>query len=300
MPDYKRTRRCDAISFFRGGGMRGGGLTNKMRLMRIGLYGFIAGLILCFMTLSWNGAAAVAADIGGYVDILYWIDGITAVIFPLGFLMIMICFILIIGAAVMKPREMDPAPLLKQHLAGVILIFAVGVFLSVTPLLGSIAAVMIMRFIHGGGIITLSLAYFMLAIFLFIVAVLWALLHGVFIKIGPVYGPPWIARMCGFVREDRLSSPAGGRAVRSLTKAEKALTFLLGIAVYVVFTLGRSLSVGRDAGAGPQSFPKGAVSIDILISAVALFVVMFSTLIIVKAVRLLIRRDSGEPKGESS
>lgn len=286
--------------FSEDGGMRGGQLTNKLRLMRIGLYGFITCLILCFMTLSWNGAAAIAASMGGYEVILKWIDGIASVVLPLAFVSAFVFFGLIIGAAVMKPREMDPAPLLKQHLAGVILIFAVGLFLSVTPLIGSIAAIMILLFIRGGGVLTLSVVYFMIAIFVFIVVVLWSLLHGIVSKIGPVYGPPWIVRVCGFIRENRLSIEASDRVVQTMTKTEKALTFLLGIAVYIVFTLGRSLTSERSPGAEPRSLLDGMTSTETLLSAMALFVVMFSTLIIVSAIRNLIRRDAGEPKGEKS
>ena len=184
-------------------------------------------------------------------------------------------------------------PLMKPAMGGIAIIIAGGVALSALPILTSFIIVMAALYLRGSGVIFLALAYFALACLVFFFAVAYALIREVASVKEAQTGVSWVR---GAFRVFRVGSADAGPAMnekshRALTRVERIIGSTMGLVLFLVFQVQNIIETTRSVtGHGfDRTWLEVFATTDTLLALFALFILIFSTLFIIKSVKTVFR-----------
>jgi hypothetical protein len=272
------------------------GIKTRLFLFKIGLCGFIAGLLLSVFSLFIMGASALLALVWQDVMIIGGAGKLAEIVLPVVFPSPFICLILFFIALMMKPRDMDMPALMKSSMSGIISLFAAGVQLCALPLLFSFLIVMAVLYFRGGGIIFLSIAYFALACILFFMSAGYVMLREIAGNRELKTDVAWLNRLFRVLRVGggKTSPVMDDTARRALTRAERVLGSLLGVVLFFLFgvrdayeAIRRMTGHGYDGGILDELISPGA-----FLAVLSCFIFVFSSLFIIRSVKMVF---SGTP-----
>lgn len=258
-------------------------MEKKLRLLKIGLFGFISCLFLVFFSIVVQIVISLWQAILRVENTGTWLSSLALALLPVFFAGVFVSFGLIIAAAVKEPRSADMGELIKPSAGRIAFYFMVGVLLNTAPLLGTLAAFFGILYYRGGTMFFLALCYFVIAAMFFIVAAGIAIVRGVGMQVGAGQDAPAMKGLLDALKARALS----GRSRRALTRIERALGSGLGAALYLLFTAHDIYEKARSAtGHGSdRSWLDLLVSTDMILAIFSLFISIFSTLFIIKAVK---------------
>lgn len=268
-------------------------IMTKLRLLKTGVFGFVGSLVFTVIFLFSLGAVSLLGLLwpgGGMIEAVgNMVGGIIPLFFaaPFGF------FIVLMAALLKKPREADMRPLMKPAMGGIAIIIAGGVALSALPILTSFIIVMAALYLRGSGVIFLALAYFALACLVFFFAVAYALIREVASVKEAQTGVSWVR---GVFRVLRVGSADAGPAMdekshRALTRVERIIGSSMGLVLFLMFQVQNIIETTRSVtGHGfDRTWLEVFATTDTLLALFALFILIFSTLFIIKSVKTVFR-----------
>jgi hypothetical protein len=263
----------------------------KPFLFKVGLYGFLAGLVLDFLLLTLLGDAALWGIIykNGQVPPLAesLFEGALPFIFPLPFL----CFVILFISLLMKPRDMDMGAVVKSSMGGIITIVIGGILLSVVLLLGSMAAVMAVLYYRGNGIIFFAITYFIVSAIIFFLAGGYCMIRELAAAKELQSDTGWVKRIFGALRVGRgAAGPSlDARSRKVLSGIERLLGYILGVGLFILTSYNEIYEVIRRAtGHGADnSILEELLQPNMLLAAMSLFIIVFSSLFIVGSVKAI-------------
>lgn len=255
----------------------------KLRLLKIGLHGFIGGLILAFFSIVVQIVVSLWQAILRVENTGAWLSSLALALLPVFFAGAFVSFGLIVAAAVKEPRSADMGGLIKPSAGRIAFYFMAGVLLNTVPLLGTLAAFFGILYYRGGTMLFLALCYFVIAAMFFIVAAGIAIVRSA----GEQAGDAQAAFAARGLFDALKSRALSGRSRRALTRVERALGSGLGAALYLLFTAHDLYEKAQSVtGHGSdRSWLDLLASADMILAIFSLFIFIFSTLFIIKAVK---------------
>jgi hypothetical protein len=266
-------------------------IQKKLRLLKIGLFGFIGCLVLCFFSLVLQAVMALWRFILGTGDAGAWPGAPGLALFPVFFVGAFAFFGVIIASAVKEPRTADMGEQVKPLAGSFAAFFVAGILVNVLPLLVSMAVFFGAAWYRGAGVIFLALGYFVLSISVFFTAVGYAIIRGAGGAVGTGPGATVMKRIMGALRPGALTA----RSRRALSRVELALGTALGAVLFLLFNAGDLYERYRSfTGHGSDGdWLELLVSTGAALALFSIFIFVFSTLFIIKAVKTAFDREPG-------
>ena len=258
-------------------------IKKKLGLLKTGLYGFIGCLVLGFFSLVLQIVISLWQLIMQVEDAGSWLATIGIAFFPVFFAGAFVFFGVIIASAVREPRNLDMGGQVKPMAGSIARFFITGVLLNVVPLLVTVAAFFGAVYYRGESVIFLALCYFVIAMAVFSAAVGYAIVRSAGGAAEPGPDAPLMKRLFSALRPGALSD----RSRRVLTRVERALGSALGAVLFLLFSAGGMYERYRSfTGHGSDmDWLDLLVSTDAALALFSLFIFIFSTLFIIKAVK---------------
>ncbi|MCU0847556.1 MAG: hypothetical protein MUD12_06680 [Spirochaetes bacterium] len=264
-------------------------LVSKVRLVRTGLYCFISCLSGCIVT---SASSAPFEIIGGPV-----FSVIGSFLTTLAVILFAGCFAsfgILLTGLLKKPSATDVGPYMSSALSGVVVIFTAGGCFFVLIIIGMLAALTLSFYADTGGLILLSITYFLFSTAFFFIA------HS-FILAGNILKknehPDWLKRIAS-----KLGSAGGEKPVsydegkkiigrdKMLSVMEKVLGTALGLVLFILMGAADYTGlVGKFLGSEAEEKAETALSsTEIILAALSLFIFIFSTMFVVKTIRSIV------------
>jgi hypothetical protein len=266
-------------------------IQKKVQLLKTGLYGFIGCLVLCFFSLVLQVVISLWHLILQVEDAGAWLANLGIAFFPVFFAGAFVSFGIIIASAVKEPRNVDMGEHMKSSAGPIASFFITGILLDVVPLLASMAAFFGAVYYRGESVIFLALCYFVISMAVFFAAVGYAIVRSVGGAAEPGPDAPVMKRLFNALRPGALSD----RSRRVLTRIERVLGSALGTVLFLLFS-SRGLydAVRSKTGHGSDTtWLDLLVSTDAVLAFFSLFIFIFSTLFIIKAVKTAFDKKPG-------
>jgi hypothetical protein len=271
-------------------------IRNKLRLLKIGLYGFICSLVFTVFSLFFMGAASLLGLVWTNGRIIGNVGNMIGSVIPIFFAAPLVFFALLITSLLMKPREADMAEHMKPSIAGIAIIIAAGVILCAFPILGAFVVVMAALYFHGYGTIFIAMAYFGLACLLFFLTGGYALVREVADARELRTDKTWIRSIFRVLRVGGAGGPGMDRKMnRSLTRVERIVGSAMGTVLFLLFKARDLYETTRSiTGHGSDStWLDVFATMDTVLALFSIFIIIFSTLFIIRSVKILFRVRGG-------
>lgn len=267
-------------------------LQSKLRLFKIGLYGFIGGLFLTVFSLFLMGAISLLGLLWTGSGIIASIGSAIGIIIPLFFAIPFVFFVILMVSLFKDPRDADMAVYMKSSMGGLVLVFAGCFALCALTILGAFVVVMASLYSRGG-IIFLAIAYFGVAGILFFLSGSYSLVREIAANRDMATDIAWVKRS---FRVLRVGGAGAGpemdeKSNRILTRIERIAGSLLGMVMFFLFKGQEIYEAGRSVtGRGSDSTWLGVLAtIDSLLALFSLFIFIFSTLFVIRSVKMVFK-----------
>lgn len=269
----------------------------KLRLLKIGIYGFIGSLVVAMVFLFSLGAVSLLGVLWPEGRMIEAAGSVVGVIFPLFFAAPFVFFIVLMAALLTRPREADMRPLMKPSAGAIAIIMVAGIVLSAASILSAFIIVMAFLYLRGNGVIFFAMAYFALACLIFVLSVGYAMIREVSAVRELETDISWVRRV---FRVLRVGSADAGPAMdekshRALTRVERIIGSSMGLVLFLMFQVQNIIETTRSVtGHGSdRSWLEVFATMDTLLALCALFILIFSTLFIIKSVKTVFRVRGG-------
>ncbi len=272
-------------------------IEKKFRLLKIGLYGFIASLVLTVFSLFSMGAASLLGLLWTGGRIIEYAGNIMVSVIPLFFAAPFLFFAILIASLLMKPQEVDMATRMKSSMGGIVIILAGGIVLCALPVLVAFVIVMTALYFRGNGIIFFAMAYFAAACLIFFLSGGYTLVREVAALNEAQTDIAWVKRTFRILRVG--SADAGpemdGKSHRTLTRIERIIGSLMGVVLFLLFKAQDLYETGRSVtGHGSDSGWLDVLATkETVLAMFSMFILIFSTLFIIKSVKTVFRIKGG-------
>jgi hypothetical protein len=266
-------------------------IQKKLRMLKTGLFGFIGCLMLCFFSVVMQAVISIWQTILGVEGAASWLASLGIAFFPVFFAGAFVSFGIIIASAVKEPRTADMGEQVKPLAGTIASFFIAGLLVNVLPLFVTLAAFFGVLFYRGGSVVFLALGYFVIACAIFFSAVGIAIIRSAGGGKGPGPEVPVMKHILGALRPGGLSD----RTRRVLSRVERGLGSALGIVLFLLFSSRDLYEKYRSfTGHGSDSdWLDLLVSTDAVLVFFSLFIFIFSTLFIIKAVKTAFDTNPG-------
>ncbi len=226
----------------------GSAIESKLRLYKIGLYGFVGGLVLTVFSLFLMGAISLVGLLWSDGGIIENIGSAIGIIIPLFFAVPFVSFIILMVSLFKSPREADMREYMKPSMGGLVLAFSGGFALCALTILGAFVIVMASFYFRGGGIIFLAIAYFGVAGIMFFLSGSYTLVREIAANRDMATDIAWVKRS---FRVLRVGGPDAGpemgeKSSRILTRIERIAGSMLGVVMFFLFKGQEMYEVGRS------------------------------------------------------
>ncbi|HOT43982.1 MAG TPA: hypothetical protein PLM53_05970 [Spirochaetota bacterium] len=272
-------------------------LRKKLRLLKIGLYGFVASLILAVFFMFFTGAVSLLGLVWTETEIIETAGSMIGGVIPVLFAAPFFFFGILFASLMMNPRETDMAQHMKPSAGALAVIIAAGVALCALPILAAFVIAMAALYLRGSGIIFLAMAYFGLACLVFFLSVSYAMIRDIagMKDRGPAFG--WVRKVFRVLRVDGADSGPmmDGKSHRALSRIERIIGSSMGLVLFLIFQLQNIYETARSvAGHGSdKSWLDVFAAMDTLLALFALFIIIFSTLFIIRSIKTVFRVRGG-------
>ncbi len=265
----------------------------KLRLLKIGLYGFIGGLVLTVFSLFLMGAVSLLGILWADGGIIENVSSMIGIVIPFFFAIPFVSFVVLMASLFKHPREVDMREHMKPSMGGIVLIFAGGIALCALTILAAFVIAMAALYFRGSGIIFLAIAYFGTAGIMFFLSGSYGLIRETAANRDLQTDIAWVKRTFRILR---VGGAAGGpemdeKSHRVLTRIERIAGSLLGAVMFFLFK-GRDLyEAGRSVtGYGSDSTWLGVLAtMDSLLALFSLFIFIFSTLFVIRSIKMVFK-----------
>jgi hypothetical protein len=272
-------------------------IQKKLRLLKIGLYGFVSSLVVTVFFLFFTGAVSLLGLVWTETGIIETAGNMIGSVIAFLFAAPFIFFAILIASLLMKPRGADMAPLMKPSAGAIAIIMVAGIVLSAVPILSAFIIVMAFLSLRGNGVIFFAMAYFALACLIFVLSVGYAMIREVSAVKELETDISWVRRV---FRVLRVGGAGGGpemdeRSHRALTRAERIIGSSMGLVLFLIFQVQNIIETTRSVtGHGSdRTWLEVFATTDTLLALFALFIIIFSTLFIIKSVKTVFRVRGG-------
>lgn len=273
-------------------------MQTKLRLFKTALYGFIISLIVTVFSLFTMGAVSLLGVLWTNGRVIQTAGDMIGGAVPYFFAAPFLFFALLMTSLLMKPREADLASRMKPSLVGIVIILAGGIMLCAFTILTAFIIFMAVLYFRGNGIIFLAIAYFGAAGILFFMTVGYALIREAAANRALQTDTAWVRRA---FRVLRVGGTGGGPEIdekshNALTRIEQIAGSLLGTAMFLLFKAQDLYESSQKGWGSGTSWFDAFATMDAVLGAMALSIFMFSTVLIIKAVKTFFTvRKTGTP-----
>ncbi len=261
----------------------------KLRLLKTGLYGFMASLVLIVSFAFLMGAVSLLGLLWKDARIIGAVGEIIGSIVQLFFAAPFAFFAVLMVGLLKTPREVDMRPFLKPSVSAMVIMLAGGIALSALPILAAFSAVMATLYFRGAGIIFLAMAYFGMACLVFFVSGCYTLIREAAAVRELETDIGWVRRV---FRVLRVGSAGAGpemdeKTHRTLSRIERAVGSAMGVVLFLLFKMQDIYEAVRSiTGHGSDSTWLDAfATMETVLALFSMFIFIFSTLFIIRSVK---------------